>query len=178
MYATATTPERARWNVTWVVKGEVVTKQCDGDFALAVAAYTKLIHMGKQGVTLQSANMAFPPSERYADSEPIIKRFRHKGKKEVFEKEVGRKTLLPLRYTETMHGKNVEGKWWCPFCVKFRVFEKVQAYETAGVTVHDVVMMCPQCGVSSNHGSVKKYNPLANRDHGRKTRSDKGLARG
>lgn len=184
MLATNNTPQRARWAVVWIAKGRVIRKDFDHEFAEALRIYTLASKADKSGVTLVCVNMGFPPPDKYADHEDtvVLKKFRVKGTKKVVTKKVPGepRLILPRVYRVRMGELNRKGIWWCPFCVKLRRFKRYDAYEFEGIHVDTPTWSCPICGVSHNHGSVKMYNPYAERagEELRRVRSDKGVSRG
>lgn len=172
MYATNGNAERARWQVLWIGKGKVQSKDFDHDLAGALELYEKVKAAGRSGATLRCCNMGFPPPVKYADREEVI--VLRGGRK--FK---GQQIIVPHVYRERMHGVNVKGAWWCPYCIKLRRFKRREGFELEGIWIDEPAMVCPMCNISHRDASVSKYNPLAAR-YGdmRRTRSDKGVARG
>ena len=172
MYATKGNATRVRWEVLWIAKGKLIRKPFEHDLMGAVELYTKLVRAERKGATLRSCNMGFPPPDKYADrAEVIVIRNGRKFK--------AKQMIVPRVYHERMHGINVKGAWWCPYCMKMRRFERREGFELEGIWVDEPGMACPVCKISHRDASVSKYNPLAARyQNMRRTRSDRGVARG
>lgn len=173
MYVANGAATRAHWEVRWAVrkrgKTRWVVKKCGQDFSEALRVYELAKDGGRLAVTLRCANMAFPPPDKYADPKYIIVTRKVKGKTKRFKQRDG--ILIPREYSHKMHEVNLSGMWWCPYCIKFRKFAKMNRHGNA-------VMACPVCQVSHEMATVRKYNPVAiSIGIMRRTRSDKGTRR-
>jgi hypothetical protein len=146
--------ERARWEVLWLKDGRVVRKACEHDLGEATRLFALAKTAGRKGVTLRCCNMAFPPPDKYADTERIIverngKRYR------------GKKLIEPRQYQVKMNELNIRGIWWCAYCMQLRRFVKRKRVQVGTVRMDDECMACPICGAT--HRLVAKWNPMANR---------------
>lgn len=160
MYATRGSAERVNWEVLWISKGTIHSKEFEHDLASALELRDKLIAGERQNVTLRSMNMGFPPPDRYADRDP-------QGN-----------LIIPREYEHRMALINLKGLWWCSYCLKLRRFEKTDCFVIDGIQVDEPAMSCPLCGASNRLNAIQKYNPKSLRyTQLRATRSDKGSSR-
>lgn len=136
--------DRARWEVMWVKDRRVIRKKFGTDLMGATQLYIKVKESGRKGATLRCCNMAFPPPQ---ELQPRMVRGKRKGR--VVE---GR--LVPMKK------KNIEGIFWCPYCMQLRRFVKRKSFEIEGVTVRDQWFGCPMCGISHRDSAAQKWNPL------------------
>lgn len=163
---------RAQWQVLWINKGRIQRKDFEHDLSGALELYGKVLVAERKGATLRCCNMGFPPPDKYADREEIIvirdgRRFK------------GRKLIIPRVYRDTMNTLNARGIFWCPYCITMRKFKRKEFFRLEGIKVEEPSMNCPMCDISHRDGNVMKYNPTAVRfQEMRRTRSDKGKARG
>lgn len=136
----------ARWGVMWrnAKTGNWTIKSTDDDFSAAQELLVKLIQAGRKGVSIRSLNVAFPPPSRITAFEEVTVTRNPRTKK--------KRTVTTI--INLMEQFNQEGAWWCPYCIKVRKFIQ----EERG---RRILMVCPACGISSNDGMVKKYNPYA-----------------
>lgn len=148
---------RARWEVVWRHNGRLIRKDCGEDLPEALRVQELATSSGRKAVTLRSKNVAFPPPEKFADTEEVPIGRSKRTRKIVYET----RTVEPRRYLVKMRRLNARGIWWCPFCMKLRRFEKRKGYKVEGVYVDDTHLACPICGITHRHGSVLKYNPIA-----------------
>lgn len=204
MYATQGNAQRARWEVIWRGTKRLVHKDFESDLASALELRDKLIAGGRTLVTLRCMNMGFAPPDKWADhdEEPfeILERVvrvkvggRVRNKVKRYKKPLPPELILPRTYRVRMHGANVKGAWWCPYCIKMRRFVKrggtpnteiLGTYDGSPVAWKmperdEPHMACPVCNVSHRDANVMHYNPLALRYvNMRRERSDKGTTRG
>jgi hypothetical protein len=142
-------PPKLNWAVMWLAKGRIIEKWCDDDFSEALRVYDLARGAGKKAVTLRCANYAFPPPERLREQEVQVV-VRRNGKK--------------YRRTKTVHKMrdlNAQGVLWCPYCIKLRRFEKQDGFYFEGIFVTRPAYYCPMCGISHEHGLIRKFNPLS-----------------
>jgi hypothetical protein len=145
------------------------------DFGLylhdALALYDKL--KGKRkNVTLRCMNVAFEPPLKYADHEPVYRLKRVRGLRKKVA--VGLRVKYPLTYTSRMMKVNRKGLWWCPYCIKFRRFEKRAGFEYEDIWVDQAGLYCPICDISNYDGGVRRFNPMATLIELRRKRKKKG----
>jgi hypothetical protein len=50
------------------------------------------------------------------------------------------------------------GIMWCPYCVKWRIFEMLAIH--VGLVVLEADFRCPVCTISINHFWVRSFNPI------------------
>jgi hypothetical protein len=160
--------DRCKWEVFWVVqKGgrrALVVKDFENDLSGAIDLYSKAKRAGKPFATLRSKNVAFPPPKKY---QPRI---------EIEKKKVRRGRKIFIKRTEVivtpMVIVNHRGIVWCPYCREFRKFSKQDGFRlqddermrpfrvrAEGIYVQQPGYYCI-CGINSEHGMVRKYNPL------------------
>lgn len=138
----------ARWEVRWWnhKKRTMVRKTYDTDFALALERYHDLRSKGYTLVTLRCANVGFsPPARLIADEVETWEVVTRKGKR--FKKKV-------ITVVDHMEELNLEGKYWCPYCIKVLPFRQIDHYG-------ETLMVCPLCDISSRDWHVKRWNPGA-----------------
>lgn len=166
------TPQRARWQVCWLGKsGKIQRKDFEHNFSEALDLYGKLVVGERKFVTLRCCNISFPPPDKFADREEVVVIRNGKRYK-------GQKMIEPRMYHERMHGANVKGAWWCPYCIKMRKFVRRNFTMFEGIRINEASMNCPVCGISHRDCGVQRYNPIAVRyNEMRRTRSDKGVGR-
>lgn len=163
------TPGHANWKVGWVHKGKVHLKWIGTDFQEALRIRDLAVQKGRKSVTLICANFGFePPPELKPQMKKFIKkeRIKRKGKTRI-RKFVVEREIIPMRQ------KNLEGIWWCPYCVKLRKFVFKESFVHEGQRVKDPGYYCPMCGISHRDGTVRKWNPVGERmymEPGRLTR--------
>lgn len=152
------TGSQSRWEVFWVVKkGKkkvIVTKDFEHDLNGAVALYAKAKLAGKPFVTLRSKNVAFPPPVKYMprlEWETRKVAVTRGGKEKIVKKRV-QVQVTPMVIV------NHRGITWCPYCREFRHFMRQDAFRFEGILVPKPGYYC-LCGISSENGMVRKYNP-------------------
>lgn len=157
----------ALWEVLYVYKGRLKTKEFGDDLADALAAYSKLsspkgAEAGASHVTLRCRNLGFdPPMELRPYWQEVTNR---KGK--VIDEEL----IVPMAEL------NLSGRWWCPYCMRLRKFKKKNSYKVNNITIKEAHMACPACGISHKDWHVRRHNPIAKKifeNPPRATRSDK-----
>jgi hypothetical protein len=142
-------PPKLNWAVMWLAKGRIIEKWCDDDFSEALRVYDLARGAGKKAVTLRCANYAFPPPERLREQEVQVV-VRRKGASVPQDQEVHK-----------MRDLNAQGVLWCPYCIKLRRFEKQDGFYFEGIFVARPAYYCPMCGISHEHGLIRKFNPLS-----------------
>jgi hypothetical protein len=147
-----------RWQVFWVAKkGKkkyIVEKEFGNDLTGAIALYTKAKAAGKPFVTLRSKNVAFPPPAKYQphlEWEVQKKKVKRNGKYYIRKKRV-QVEVTPMVIV------NHRGVVWCPYCREFRHFLKQDAFRFEGILVPKPGYYC-LCGISSENGMIRRYNP-------------------
>lgn len=158
----ANAPDRANWEVLWIKDGRIQRKDCGHDLVEALRIRDLALEGGRKAVTLRCKNFGFaPPVELQPrvvtvkvplDPPKIIRR---NGKR--YKKTHERKDMLKIPLKQ----KNVEGIWWCPYCMKLRRFKKTNSFKVDGITVRDVRHVCPMCGISHRDHNVRRWNPVA-----------------
>lgn len=131
----------------WIAKGKVVRKDFGSDLSEALRIYVLACKAEKSGATLRCKNMGFPPPEEY--------------QREWTGWAVGSKGQRVEQYSEPLRDLNIQGIWWCPYCMKLRRFTKVKSFKVDGIRVPIPGMVCPMCRVSHRDSNVMKWNPLA-----------------
>jgi hypothetical protein len=148
----------AKWQVFWVVtkKGKrfIVEKEFGNDLAAAIALYTKAKAAEKAFVTLRCKNVAFPPPVKY---QPRLEWEVQKTKIKRGGKYYIRKKRVQVQVTP-MVIVNHRGITWCPYCREFRHFIRQDAFRFEGILVPKPGYYC-LCGISSENGMIRKYNP-------------------
>ena len=143
----------SRWKVAWMTSdGRRVVHAFGKDFAQAVKVYTAAVKAGKAGTTIISANMAFPPPEKY---QRRYVRGISKTTGRLIEGEI-----IPLDKL------NRGGIWWCPYCAKLRKFRKRSTSTYEGIVIPNPHMGCPMCDAAHTDFWVRFYNPIAKRFDG------------
>lgn len=133
---------RSRWSVYYLRKGKWKRRRFKEDFTLALKFYTEMV--GTKGLTLHCDNVAFPPPDRLTKAEKdVFEIVKRKGKR--YKK---RKTVIYNKMEEY----NLEGIWWCGYCIKLRRFKEID-------TERGTEMCCPVCWVSNY--LTRDHNPLA-----------------
>ena len=145
MLATSNAPDRARWEVLWVKDRKVHRKNCGTALSEAMRVYQLVVEAGRPGATLRCCNMGFPPP---AELQPRRVRGKRNGK-------IVEGTVVPLK------AKNLEGVFWCPYCMKLRRFTTKKDHIVEGIAIRDEIHCCPMCKISTRDHNVRKYNPLA-----------------
>lgn len=169
---------RAKWQVTWVAKGNRFEEDFLDDLNGALALRDKLVAAGRKDVTLRSKNVAWPPPEEYRPhvvTKKILKGtriVRRKGKR--YRKKIYKEVDVEVH---KMKQANAIGWWWCPYCVKFRKFDKCDGFEHDGIWVPQPGMYCPACGISHFDFAVRRHNPQANLLTYRRARQSKTKTR-
>ena len=161
-------PPRLNWAVMWVKGDRIIEKWCDDDFPEARRIEALAIKAGKTGATLRCANYFFPPPEKLRPHEKTVIRVKKvKGKKKRLKKYV---------WVEPLRDLNARGIFWCGYCIKLRRFEKRDGFilEDSEIFVPRQALYCPMCGITHEHGPVKKWNPKANQITFRRMRRGKG----
>lgn len=141
--------ERALWEVMWVRAGQKVRVDFRHDLAEATRIYVKAVSAGKPGATLRCKNMGFPPPENLSPRRVRVKRKQH-GRVRIVEGMV-----------RPMKKRNLEGVFWCPYCMKLRRFKVFKYIELDGQRLRDKFLRCPMCEVGLNDFNVAKHNPMA-----------------
>lgn len=143
-----------KWEVFWVVKRgakrALLVREFGNDLTGAIELYTKAKAAGRPFTTLRSKNVAFPPPAKY---QPRLEW-------EVQKKKVNgrvRKRRVQVQVTP-MVIVNHRGVTWCPYCREFRHFKHQSAFRFEGILVPQAGYYCI-CGVNSENGMVRKYNP-------------------
>lgn len=126
--------EIALWQVVWHAKGKWHLHDVGDDFFEAQRLLVKLAAAGRAGVGIRCANIGFAPPSKYIDPQQ-----------------------------RKLAAVNRKGLWWCPFCVRFRRFEKVDGWydKELGGYNPGVAMCCPVCDISHRNGHVLRWNPIA-----------------
>lgn len=146
------TAQRARWEVRWLAKGRIVSKNFGTDFAGAMALLQKALAANKNGATIICKNMGFPPPERLQPRHVRTVKRNARGRKETVE-----------GFVRPMRRLNATGIWWCPYCAKLRKFVRKTGFVVSGVRVNEPGYHCPLCEISHRDANVKKWNPVAER---------------
>jgi hypothetical protein len=150
-------PPKLNWAVMWVKGDRVIEKWCDDDFAEALRLYDLARKHNKVGATLRCANYAFPPPERlraHTEYKTVVKAKFRKGRK--------RRVRVRVAYeVHKLRELNAQGILWCPYCIKLRRFEKQDGFYFEGLFVPKPAYYCPLCGISHQHGLIRKFNPLS-----------------
>lgn len=165
--------DRVKWEVFWVVtkgnKRYIVDKQFGNDLNSAILLWTKAKAAGKPFVTLRSKNVAFPPPAKYQQRVEIEKkRVKRNGRIRIVRNEI---MVTPMTIV------NHRGIVWCPYCREMRKFQKQEAFRFENILVPKPGYYCI-CGVSSENGMVRFYNPNAPRIVQRTRRSNGATRRG
>ena len=136
----------ALWEVRWISKKKIVRKVYGSDFPAALERYHTLRTQGHKLVALRCMNIGFrPPDSLIADEvedSVIVTRNRKRYKKKVVD------------IVDHMPDLNLEGKYWCPYCIKLLPWRQVEAYG-------ELLMVCPLCDISTRDFHVKRWNPGA-----------------
>lgn len=147
------------WEVRWVVKKgsdyAIMIHDCGNDLQEAMRVYSKLQGVGRRLVTLRSANVGFPPPEKYQPGWVTRKR-------KVTTKGRTRVKRVPILVVP-MNKLNRRGIFWCPYCREMRKFQEQGGFYIEGVRVPEGGLYCPICGVSHRDFHVRKWNPIAER---------------
>jgi hypothetical protein len=150
-------PPRLNWAVMWIKGDRVIEKWCGDDFSDALRLYDLARNSGRKAVTLRCANYAFPPPERlrpHTRTKIVVKEKFRKGRK--------RKVRVRVAYeVHKLRELNAQGVLWCPYCIKLRRFEKQDGFYFEGIFVQRLAYYCPMCGISHEHGLIRKFNPLS-----------------
>lgn len=149
------TGQNIHWEVRWVKTKdgdyEIVVHDCGNDLNKAIQVYGRVKGKRKM-VTLRSANVGFPPPEKY---QPY---YLTRYKKE----KIGRKMVrVPVHVRKVpMKPLNNKGIYWCPYCREMRRFQEQGGFVILGIIVPEKGMYCPICGVRETDYHVRKWNPL------------------
>lgn len=164
---------RSKWEVFWVARKEgrsvIVAKDFDNDLTGAMALYMKAKSAEKPFATLRCKNVAFPPPKKYQKYIEIErKKVRRKGK--IYIKKIQMEV-------DPMVIANHRGAVWCPYCREFRKFRKQDGLRFEGIYVPKPGYYCI-CGIDSENGMVRMYNPNPPRVVQRTRRSNGAKRRG
>jgi hypothetical protein len=158
-----------KWEVFWVAvkkkRKVLIVKDFGNDLTGAIDLYTKAKKAGKPFVTLRSKNVAFPPPAKY---QPRLEWETYKVKVRGRTKPVKKRRqveVIPMVIV------NHRGVVWCPYCREFRHFQKQDGFRLRdseemrphrvreeGIYVQAVGYYCI-CGINTENGMVRKYNP-------------------
>lgn len=152
---------RAKWSVMWLAKDKkgvpvIRERKVDYDLAEAIRLHALLIKADRRGPTLRCTNVAFPPPVHVLEHEEETieeRRVKIKGKRRTVYVRI-------VTVVNKMHDLNLEGIWWCPYCMKFRKFREIP-WEPRNQATKGTLLFCPMCDVSTRDFGVAKWNPLA-----------------
>lgn len=143
----------AKWSVLWVGKNkkgktQIFERDCGYDLTEAVRIRDLCVKGGKKSVTLRCKNTGFPPPERLMPHPQYVV-VEKKGKR--YKKRVG--TINPLSEL------NLQGIYWCPFCMKVRKFVHRDGFWIEGIWVDKKGLYCPMCDIYFGNHHVRRWNP-------------------
>jgi hypothetical protein len=157
---------RARWQVLWVARRKsgklaIVENDFEHDLKAAIELYIKAKRAGKPFATLRCCNVAFPPPAKYMPYSETKKETLRDSRGNPVRRN-GKKVKKVVTYdVKPMVTMNLKGITWCPYCMEFRRFQKYEQFRWEGIVVPKERICCPICGISTEAGAVRLYNPEA-----------------